>query len=1313
MGAIAMDRSKSGQPSRHNNHPATRAQISRSVVVIESIESRLLMSAAGAAASMKSGAGTSSGGTSVQSQARVAPAVALPATPVALTATPLSTTQINLVWSTTDSLATSYFVERSTGGGAFTQIATVTSKKYSNTGLAVNTTYTYRVIAHNSAGSSSPTAPVSATTKNKTPSTPIGLTATAISSSQINLAWSTSDSLATSFNIERSLNGTSFTRIATVAIKSYSDTGLTASKTYTYRVSATNAVGTSATSSKVSATTKAPVVLTPAAPINLKATPVSISQINLTWSAGDALATGFIVERSTGSGFTQIATVATTSYNNTGLAEGATYTYRVTAYNASGSSPASATATAATLKRPAAPINLAALPVSISQINLTWSAGDALATSYIVERSSGAGFTQVANVATTGFNDIGLTEGATYSYRVTAYNTAGSSLVSGTKSATTLQRPAAPIELTATPVSISRIDLAWSAGDALATGYLVERSSGAGFTQVADVTSQNYSDIGLVEGATYTYRITAYNLAGSSPASATKSATTLQRPAAPTGLTATPASNSKIDLSWSAGDALATGYIVERSSGAGFSKVADVASQDYSDLGLTEGATYTYRVTAYNTAGSSPASATKSAATLQRPAVPISLSATPASISQIDLAWSTSDALAAGFIVERSSGAGFTQIADVSTQSYSDTGLAEGASYTYRVTAYNDIGSSPASATSSASTLQRPAMPTALTATPASISQINLAWSAGDALATGYIVERSTGAGAFAQIATVATNSYSSIGLAEGTAYTFRVTTYNAGGSSPASGTATTSTLKRPAATSTPVASPVSASQINLTWTAGDALATGYIVERSSGAGFTQVGNVATTSFNNTGLTEGSTYSYRVTAYNLAGSAPVSGTVTATTLKRPIAPINLSGTGINSGQISLKWTAGDALATGFLVERSADGIKFTQVANVTTASYTDGGLSVSTAYVYRVTAYNTVGSSPASLTATASTTPGPISPITLTTAVVSQTEVDLTWAPGDAITDGYLIERSTNFGAFTQIADITDTAFNDTTLSQNTIYTYRVSAYNVDGKSAPATAQVTTLPDPIPDPPAARPDATSTGVDPSVVLTTLAAFKPKSNTAYANLYITGQMTLTGLTNISFTNCIIDAGGTKTYDVRCDGATNIVIDHCELKGATSAAIYGDGYTATANYVHQISGDGFKAGNNVMLYGNYLEDLGYNNLTAHADGVQIVGSSHIRIIGNYFNMPINTGTNESNTNLFLQGAARDVIFAGNWCLGGNFNIHAYADGGGGSTIYLINNTFYTGTVRYGFAQIGSGVHWDGNLTDTGLIALPASK
>src|SRR5207249_10902385 len=141
----------------------------------------------------------------------------------------------------------------------------------------------------NSIGTGSPSGNVSATTLAVAPSSPTGLTATAMSSSQINLSWApptdNGGSAITGYKIERSTDGGSTwtTVVANTGstATTYSDTGLMRGTAYTYRVSAINSVGMSSPSSTASATTLA---VAPSPPTGLTATAVSSSQINLSWA---------------------------------------------------------------------------------------------------------------------------------------------------------------------------------------------------------------------------------------------------------------------------------------------------------------------------------------------------------------------------------------------------------------------------------------------------------------------------------------------------------------------------------------------------------------------------------------------------------------------------------------------------------------------------------------------------------------------------------------------------------------------------------------------------------------------------------------------------------------------------------------------------------------------------------------------------------------------------------------------------------------------------------------------------------------------
>jgi hypothetical protein len=191
------------------------------------------------------------------------------------------------------------------------------------------------------------------------PSAPTGLTVTALSSSQINLTWVDNSNNEQGFKIERCSGAgcNNFTQIALVGanVVSYTNTGLSASTSYSYRMRAYNASGDSNYSNTASAMTQA-AQTPPAAPTNLAAAAASKSQINLSWRDNANNETGFRIERCKGSTCTNFALIATvganvTSYANTGLAANTTYRYRVYAYNVSGSSGYSNIVTATTPKR--------------------------------------------------------------------------------------------------------------------------------------------------------------------------------------------------------------------------------------------------------------------------------------------------------------------------------------------------------------------------------------------------------------------------------------------------------------------------------------------------------------------------------------------------------------------------------------------------------------------------------------------------------------------------------------------------------------------------------------------------------------------------------------------------------------------------------------------------------------------------------------------------------------------------------------------------------------------------------------------------
>ena len=241
----------------------------------------------------------------------------------------------------------------------------VSDANYTDTTVVAGSTYGYKVMAHDvkPAGMAvdadtawSVIGYVVASLVSGVPTTPSGLTATPVSATQINLAWTDNSNNETGFKIERQTGGGSFSQIAATGtnVKDYNDASVSPSTTYTYRVRAYNGSGDSTYSNSVTVTTGS-AGQGPTAPSNLTATGISDTQINLSWTDNSSDETGFKIERQTGGGsFSQIATVGTnvTTYNNTGLTPGTTYSYRVRAYNGSGDSAYSNTISASTPQLP-------------------------------------------------------------------------------------------------------------------------------------------------------------------------------------------------------------------------------------------------------------------------------------------------------------------------------------------------------------------------------------------------------------------------------------------------------------------------------------------------------------------------------------------------------------------------------------------------------------------------------------------------------------------------------------------------------------------------------------------------------------------------------------------------------------------------------------------------------------------------------------------------------------------------------------------------------------------------------------------------
>ncbi|MDO8557778.1 MAG: DUF2341 domain-containing protein [bacterium] len=272
--------------------------------------------------------------------------------------------------------------------------------------------------------------------------------------------------------------------------------------------------------------------------------------------------------------------------------------------------------------------------------------------------------------------------------------------------------PDAPTGLTAT-FGNTQVALSWTSpannGGLAITDYVIgyKLTASSTWSTFADgvSTSTTGTVTGLTNGSSYDFRVSAVNAAGQGSASSVASATPATVPDAPTAVSAV-AGNTQATISFTApanGGSAITGYTVTSNPG-GFTGTG--SSSPVTVTGLTNGATYTFTVTATNVAGTGAASSPSNSVTLPTlPGSPVNLAATVGG-SSIGLSWSApaSDGGSSitDYVVEYklTIGGTWSVFADglATSTTATVTSLSDGTSYDFRVSAVNNIGQGSSSA---------------------------------------------------------------------------------------------------------------------------------------------------------------------------------------------------------------------------------------------------------------------------------------------------------------------------------------------------------------------------------------------------------------------------------------------------------------------------------------------------------------------------------------------------------------------------------------------------------------------------------------
>lgn len=438
-----------------------------------------------------------------------------PFMPVGLSGTEVSPSRIDLSWAIAPG-ADSYVVKRSaTSGGPYTTIATgVTNTSYSDTGRSELTTYYYVISASNGNGASVNSAETSATTKSSVPPVaPTGLAAAASSFDRVNLTWTATPG-ADTYIVKRSRsNGGPYTTVAIgMTGTSFADTDLFSATTYYYVVSAMNEMGESPNSAQSSSTT----------PNTASFEPIADTMVNdgaaANYIHGSDLELKVKNDGLTNTGYNRSTFL---KFDVNGLADAQTVTLKLTPYQVDGN----------------ATLNYELVTddgwIETGGGGMTWNnqpagSGTVIASlsGYTVGQQKSIDVTTHAKGEAAGDGLLSLKVSEPSPSAILVGFHPREALVSGLRPMLVCALPyvshpvpSAPTDLAAVAISPTRTDLTWTASPG-ASRYIVKRASDVNgpYTPVAaGFSGLTYSDTRVVEGNIYYYKVSAFNGSGESP----------------------------------------------------------------------------------------------------------------------------------------------------------------------------------------------------------------------------------------------------------------------------------------------------------------------------------------------------------------------------------------------------------------------------------------------------------------------------------------------------------------------------------------------------------------------------------------------------------------------------------------------------------------------------------------------------------------------------------------------------------------------------------------------------------------------------
>lgn len=579
------------------------------------------------------------------------------------------------------------------------------------------------------------------------------------------------------------------------------------------------------------------------------------------------------------------------------------------------------------------------------------------------------------------------------------------------------------------------VKVSWGAVEGAQAYRVFCKTDGGSWTRIGDTSDTSLLHTGAVSGQTYTYTVRCLSADGKSYTSyfdtTGKSVLYVASPV----LLSADGSDSGVRISWqpSAG---AVGYrVFRRNSSGGWSGLANTTATSYLDTTASAGTTYTYTVRCLNAAGTYASSFDDAGVSGRYLSAPVA--AVSSGVDGVDIRWNAVSG-AEKYRVYTYGAKGWTRLTDTAGMSYTDTEAVSGNTYTYTVRCINADATEFTSGFLSGKSVRYIAAPTVTVENTLDGMKISWTKSAGAEKYRLY-----TYRGGWVRLTDTTATSYIDKSVKSGAEATYTVRCLNA------AATAFTSAF-RPGVSNMRVSAPDftltrNDDSVTVGWNAvpGAEL---YRVYVRSGSTWLRLTDTTDTSYTDTTVISGGTYTYTVRCLNAEATTFTSGCPAGKSIKFVETPHITKAASVYEG-VSLSWNAVGGAAKYRVFRKNGE--SWTRIGEITGTSFTDTQAVSGATNTYTVRCVNAAGSAfessfdPIGVSVDYIAAPKDI------TAVCIGNSLKISWTPSDGA-ERYRVYYYEDNG-WKKLTETTGSSVTDSSVISGRTYVYTVRCITADG----------------------------------------------------------------------------------------------------------------------------------------------------------------------------------------------------------------------------------------------------------------------